>query len=78
MATRKVIVIGELMAIGEAEIQSFQTTLDGGIIASRDRCLLADHLQVASLSLVLFYISCLRVEPLIGYMVNNGCGCMPV
>ena len=36
MATGGAIIIGELMAIGEAEVQRVQTTLDGAIIASRN------------------------------------------
>ena len=36
MATGGEIIMGELMAAGEAEVQSVQTTLDGGIVASRD------------------------------------------
>ena len=36
MATGEAIIIGELIAIGEAEVQSGQTTLDGGIDALRD------------------------------------------
>ena len=39
MATGETITTGELMATGEAEVQSIQTTLDGGIVASRDRSL---------------------------------------
>ena len=35
--TGEAIIAGELMAIGQAEVQSVQTTQDGGIIASRDR-----------------------------------------
>ena len=46
MATGEVIVAGELMATGEAKLQSVQTTPDGGIVALRDRrfCLLAIYL----------------------------------
>ena len=36
MATTRAIIIGELMATGEAEVQSVQTTFDGGIVASLD------------------------------------------
>ena len=57
MATGEAIVTGVLMATGEAEVQSVQTTLDRGIIASRDRrfvglllcgivASLADHLAI--------------------------------
>ena len=45
MATGEVIVTGELMATGEAEVRSVQTRLDGGIIAS-----LADHRLLASVA----------------------------
>ena len=37
MATGGAISTGELRATGEAEVQSVQTTLDGGNVASRDR-----------------------------------------
>ena len=37
MATGGAIIIGELMATGEAEVQCVQTTLSGGIVSSRDR-----------------------------------------
>ena len=36
MATGGAIIIGELMTTELAEVQSVQTTLDGGIVASRD------------------------------------------
>ena len=36
MATGGAIIVEELMATGEAEVQSVQTTLDGGIVTSRD------------------------------------------
>ena len=36
MATGKAIIIGELMATGEAEVQSVQTMCDSGIVASRN------------------------------------------
>ena len=39
MATGEAIIIGELMATGQAEIQNVQTTSDGGIAA-----LFAGHL----------------------------------
>ena len=53
------IITGEVMATGGAEVQSVQTTLDGGIVVSTLFRTVAGHL--ASSSLVLFYISCLRV-----------------
>ena len=34
--TGEAIITGELMATGEAAVQSVQTTRDGGIVASRD------------------------------------------
>ena len=37
MATGEVITTEELMGAGQAEVQSVQTTHDGGIIALRDR-----------------------------------------
>ena len=37
IATGGAIIIGELMATGEAEVQGDQTTCDGGIVASQDR-----------------------------------------
>ena len=61
MVTGEAIITGEVMATGVAEVQSVQTTLDGGIVASTLFRTVAGHL--ASLSLVLFYISCLRVGP---------------
>ena len=39
MATGETIIIGELMATGEAEVQSVQTTLDGRIVGSSLRLL---------------------------------------
>ena len=60
--------MGELMAIGEAEVQSVQTTREGGIVASRDRrfvCLPSSKLggiaallvgRLASSSLELLFI----------------------
>ena len=37
MVTGGAIITEELMATGQAEVQSVQTPLDGGIIASQDR-----------------------------------------
>ena len=37
MATGEAIITGKLMATGEAEVQSVQTTHDGGIVALWDR-----------------------------------------
>ena len=37
MATGEVTVTGELMATGEDEVQSVQTTLDSGIVALQQR-----------------------------------------
>ena len=59
MATGEVIIAGELMATGGTELQSVQAMLDGGIVASTLFRTVAGHL--ASSSLVMFYISCLRV-----------------
>ena len=61
MTMGEAIITGEVMATGGAEVLSAQTTLDGGIIVSTLFRTVDDHL--ASLSLVLFYISCLRVGP---------------
>ena len=36
-ATGEAIIRGELIATGQTEVQSVQTTHDGGIVASRDR-----------------------------------------
>ena len=56
MATGEVIITAQLMATGEAEVQSVQTTYDVGIAA-----LLVCRL--GSLSLAFFNICCLRVGP---------------
>ena len=58
MATGETINIRELVATGEAKVQSVQTALDGRIVGL-PLCLLA----IYSSSLVVFYLSCFRVGP---------------
>ena len=70
MDAGEAIITGQLMATVEDEIQSAQITLDGGIVALMIVASLAGHR--ASSNLVLFYISCLRVGPLVRHMVNRG------
>ena len=61
MATGEAMATGEVIITGEAEVQGVQTTLNGGIVASTQFRTVAGHL--ASSTLVLLYISCLRVGP---------------
>ena len=57
MATGGAIIIGKLMATGEAEVQSVQTTRDGGIVASRDRRFACWPSSQLELSLVLIFVA---------------------
>ena len=57
MATGEVIITGELMATGEAELHNFQTLRDGRTVASWDRhfsCWPSSYLEF---SLVLIFVA---------------------
>ena len=57
MATGEAIITAELMAAGEADVQSIQTTRDGGIVASRDRCFACWPFREPEFSLVLIFVA---------------------
>ena len=66
MATGEAMGTGEAIFTGETDLQCVRQCLMSGLVA------VAGHL--ASSSLILIYISCLRVGPLLGHLVNNGHG----